>query len=501
MTPSEIIINANPIETRVALMEGGAVVELFVERPGEAGGSVIGNIYKGRVSRVLPGMQAAFVDIGLERAAFLYVSDILEELERYKDDDAESSQVMEREKDKEKERIQDLLKEGQEVLVQIAKDPISTKGARITSYLSIPGRYLVLMPTVNHVGVSRRIDDPQERGRLKSIVNRHREDGIGFIVRTAAEGRPEEDIRSDVEYLTRTWHTIQEKFQRQKAPSVIFSDLDLSLRAVRDLFGPDVARIVIDDDREYAKVKGFVDRMLPHRSADIIHYQGREPIYEKYQIEPALNEALGTKVWLKSGGYLIIEQAEALTAIDVNTGKFVGKRNLEETILKTNLEAAKEVVYQLRLRNMGGLIIIDFIDMNKAANRDKVYGALRDALRRDKAKSNILKISELGLVEMTRKRTRESLMRTLADACPYCDGKGYVKSEKTVCADIFRALAKELPTLRDRKVTVNVNPAIADRLYDEERRAIEELEKRFNKRITVRKKELHREQFEIENLL
>jgi ribonuclease G len=499
MTPNEIIINANPIETRVALMEGGAVVEVYTERRGDTSGSVIGNIYKGRVSRVLPGMQAAFVDIGLERAAFLYVSDILEELENLGDDD--ESDVVKRERDKEKERIQDLLKEGQDVLVQIAKDPISTKGARITTYVSIPGRYLVLMPTVNHVGVSRRIEDSQERGRLKSIVNRARPDGIGFIVRTAAEGRSEEDIRSDIEYLTNTWTECQNKFQRLKAPTVVYNDYDLALRSIRDLMGPDVARVVVDDEREYEKIKRFVDHMLPHRSDDIIHYQGTAPIFEHFQIEPAIQEALGVKVWLKSGGYVIIEQAEALTAVDVNTGKFVGKKDLEETILKTNLEAAKEIVYQLRLRNLGGLIIIDFIDMNKAANRDKVYGALREALRRDKAKSNILKISELGLVEMTRKRTRESMNRVLAEDCHYCGGKGYIKTEKTVSAEIYRALAKELPTLRDRKVIVNANPAVAEKLYDEEREAIEFLEKKFKKRIIVRKKDLHREQFEIENLL
>jgi ribonuclease G len=500
MIPSELIINANPVETRVALMEGGAIVELFVERPGEKGASVIGNIYKGRVSRVLPGMQAAFVDIGLERAAFLYVSDILEELENFGTDD-EDVEVVKRERDKEKERIQDLLKEGQEILVQIAKDPISTKGARITSYVSIPGRYVVLMPTVNHVGVSRRIDDPQERGRLKSIVNRTRPDGFGFIVRTAAGGRSDEEIKADVEYLVQTWKTIQSRFEKLRAPVAVYSEMDLSLRAVRDLFGPDVARVVIDDEAEYNKVKSFADALLPHRKDDIIRYEGKEPIFEKYQCEAAIQEALGVKVWLKSGGSLVIEQAEALTAIDVNTGKFVGKRDLEETILKTNLEAAKEIVYQLRLRNMGGLIILDFIDMVKAANRDKVYGALRDALRRDKAKSNILKISELGLVEMTRKRTRESLMRVLADACPYCEGKGYIKSEKTICAEIYRALAKELPTLRDRKVVINAHPAIAERLYDEEREGIEVLEQRYKKRIIVKKKDLHREQFEIENLL
>jgi ribonuclease G len=500
MIPSELIINANPIETRVALMEGGAVVELFVERQGEAGGTVAGNVYKGKVMRVLPGMQAAFVDIGLERAAFLYVADILEELEKFGEED-EDSEAVKRERDREKERIQDLLKEGQEILVQVAKDPISTKGARITSYVSIPGRYVVLMPTVNHVGVSRRIEESHERGRLKALVNKYRTDGIGFIVRTAAEGRSDEDIKSDVEYLTKTWHTIQSRFNKAKAGSVIFSDLDLSLRAIRDLFGPDVAKVVVDDDAQYEKIKAFVDTMLPHRKNDIVHYTEREPIFEKYQIELAIQEAMGVKVWLKSGGYIIVEQTEALTSIDVNTGKFVGKRNLEDTILKTNLEAAKEIVYQLRLRNMGGLIVLDFIDMNKAQNRDKVYGALRDALRRDKAKSNILKISELGLVEMTRKRTRESLMRILAEPCPYCEGKGYIKSEKTVCADVFRALAKELPTLRDRKITVNVHPAIADRLYDEEREAVEALEKKFNKRITVKKKDLHREQFEIENLL
>ncbi|HWI40302.1 MAG TPA: Rne/Rng family ribonuclease, partial [Verrucomicrobiae bacterium] len=448
-----------------------------------------------------------FVDIGLEKAAFLYVADVFDAIEEYEtlmDGTKKERQASEAAADDMHpphpiHPIEELLQEGQELLVQVSKEPIGTKGARITSHISLPGRHLVYMPTVDHVGVSRRIEDEVERERLKEIVERIRPPAVGgFIVRTVSEGKSEEDLVADMNYLTRLWSDIGRRKETASAPCLIHSDLDVTQKVVRDIVNDQVARIVVDSRPEHDKIVQFITTFMPKMKYSIELYEEDEPIFDHYGLEVDISRALGRKVWLKSGGYIIIEQTEALTAIDVNTGRYVGKHNLEDTILKTNLEAVKEIAYQLRLRNIGGIIIIDFIDMEKEVNREKVFNALEEAVKSDKSKTNILKISELGLVEMTRKRVRESIGRMLCEPCPYCEGRGYVKSHHTVCHEIFRELRREMLDIHGTKATLTVHPQIADLLYDEERKGLEELEKRFRKRVTVRAKPgFHQEQFEI----
>ena len=348
-------------------------------------------------------------------------------------------------------QIEDLLQEGQEILVQVSKEPISTKGARVTTYISIPGRYLVMMPGVNHIGVSRRIENVEERKRLREIVSRLRKPNTGYIIRTASQGRSEEEFTADIEFLSRLWENIQKKKERASAPALLHNELDLVFRVIRDAFTRDVDRMVIDSEEEYQRVREFVDSYIPGLGRRVKPYDGDEPIFEHYGVEIEISRALGRKVWLKSGGYIIIDQTEALTTIDVNTGRYVGKRSLEDTILKTNLEAVREIAYQLRLRNIGGIIILDFIDMEREDNRRKVYSALQEALSNDKAKTTISHISPIGLIEMTRKRIRESLGRTLCEPCPYCDGRGYVKSARTICYEVFREIRRSFSRRRGEK--------------------------------------------------
>ncbi|WP_242394655.1 Rne/Rng family ribonuclease [Anaeromyxobacter oryzisoli] len=399
---------------------------------------------------------------------------------------------------KEPKNIQDLLKEGQEVIVQVAKDPIGTKGARITSHISLPGRHLVFMPTVDHIGISRRIEKDGERRRLREIVDRMRPEGTGFIVRTVAENVEAAKLEADIRFLIQVWNEIIRTKDKVSAPALLHGDLDLILRATRDLFTADVGKLVIDDQDEYERILRFVREQAPHLESQIEYYAEKEPIFDAYGIEQELKRASQRKVWLKSGGYLIIDQAEALTAIDVNSGRYVGKKNLEETITKINVEAAKEIVYQLRLRNIGGIIIIDFIDMDKAQNREKVFKALQDALGRDKAKTNVLKISELGLVEMTRKRVRESVTRMMMEPCSYCEGKGHVKSKITVAYEIFREIRREAPHFPEPVLVVNCHPEVARILQNTERDELRYLMDRFNKTIQVKTQNgYHQEQFDI----
>jgi ribonuclease G len=399
---------------------------------------------------------------------------------------------------KEAKNIQDLLKEGQEVIVQVAKDPIGTKGARITSHISLPGRHLVFMPTVDHIGISRRIEKEGERRRLREIVDRMRPEGTGFIVRTVAEGVEASKLEADIRFLIQVWNEIIRTKDKVSAPALLHPDLDLILRATRDLFTADVGKLVIDDRDEWERIVRFAREQAPHLESQIEFYSGEEPIFDAYGIEQELKRAAQRKVWLKSGGYIIIDQAEALTAIDVNSGRYVGKKNLEETITKINVEAAKEIVYQLRLRNIGGIIIIDFIDMDKPQNRDKVFKALQDALGRDKAKTNVLKISELGLVEMTRKRVRESITRMSAEPCSYCDGKGHVKSKLTVSYEIFREIRREAPHFQESMLVVNCHPEVARILQGSERDELRYLMDRFNKTIQVKAQQnYHQEQFDV----
>jgi len=491
---NELIINVRPQETRVALLEDRVLAELYIEHTKDRG--IVGNIYKGKVVKVLPGMQAAFVEIGLEKAAFLYVTDVYGGMEDYEEmgfpreemttDFTPSSQ------------IEDLLSEGQEVLVQVSKEPLGTKGTRVTSHITLPGRYLVCMPTFDHVGVSRRIKDEKERRRLREIIQSIKPPSGGFIVRTASEGAEPDEIRNDMEFLLRLWNNIQKKKESSAVPSLIHSDLTMVLRVIRDILSPQVNRIIIDSEEEYENIVSFINTYMPKQKYEITLYEREEPIFDAYGIEMEIDKILGRKIWLKSGGYIVIDMSEALVAIDVNTGRYVGKRNLADTILKTNLEAAKEIAYQLRLRNIGGIIIIDFIDMEREGDREKVYQTLEEAIKKDRQKTTICKISELGLVEMTRKRTRENISRILGEPCPYCEGAGLIKSKTTVCYDILREIERTSSELGGHNMMVEVNPEVADLLYEEERAGIEELERKLRKKIIVKGRPgLHQEQFTI----
>ena len=621
----EIVINASALEVRVALLEDGSLTELYLERQQHRG--LAGNIYKGKVTRVLPGMQAAFVDIGLEKAGFLHVSDFhddvqavgsiaevigeddvetypvdgdadgeakspqdlqeLAELENLEEpsnrqDDGQDYRHDERQAERPNVRqgarqavqqdvqrrdiqqsaeqseeqslkidqldlddeaaatsaegeaeepavpavageagapgtkrrrsrrrrrrggkahkrrprvheqrsrlpIEQQLHRNQEIIVQIAKEPMGTKGARLTSSISLPGRHLVYMPTSGHIGVSRRIGSAEERARLRAAVKELGRVQGGFIVRTACEGVSKREIQRDANFLTRLWGSILAKSESSPPASILYSDLDVALRTVRDLFSSEIDKLWCDDPETYERIVQFVQHYMPRLRARLTMYQGAEPIFDHFKIEPQIERALDRKVWLKSGGYLVFDQAEALTAIDVNTGRFVGKTNQDETVLRTNLEAAEEVVKQLRLRNIGGIIIVDFIDMSREADRKKVSDVLREAQRRDKARTSALKISELGLVQMTRKRTRESLEELLTDTCPHCEGRRVVKSVPTLAAEVLRGVHREARRRSgDDMLLVKVHPAVARYLYDHGARDLEALERRVGIKIVLR---------------
>jgi ribonuclease G len=497
---NEIIVNVAAGETRVAILEQQSFAELHIERERER--SVAGMVVKGKVTRVLPGMHAAFVDIGLEKAAFLYVGDYLDEAGHLDPDDDDDDPRPRRGRGRHANRalpsIESVLREGQEIVVQVAKEPIGTKGARITSHVSIAGRHLVLTPWAKRVGVSRRIDSDRERRRLREVVTRLSGGNLGFIIRTAGEGTSEADLEADVNYLSSVWSQIQERKSRVSAPAVLFEELALPLRAIRDFANSRTRRIAIDDPETHRAMQEFLARFVADPKPQLDLYTGSLPIFDHFGIEANIDENLGRKVWLRSGGYLIIDQSEALTSIDVNTGRYVGKRDLEETVLKTNLEAAQEVVRQLRFRNIGGLIIIDLIDMESAENRDKVYRALQEALREDKAKTNLLKISELGLVEMTRKRTRENLVQQLCEPCSYCDGRGYVISAESVAYKVLREIRKDMPRFCGRQIAVSVNPRVAEMLLGPVRKATQRLSGELGREIEIRARPgLHQEQFEV----
>jgi ribonuclease G len=500
---NEILINASPGETRIAIVEKGQFVELHIERA--SGRSVVGNVIKGRVTRVLPGMQAAFVEIGLEKAAFLYAGDYLEDLDFSALDLGEDEEPVRTRRPRGRNgngrspgKIESLLREGQEIVVQVAKEPIGTKGARITSHVSIAGRHLVLTPWSQRVGVSRRIDSDRERRRLREIVGRLRPRDLGFIIRTAGEGIREADLEADIRYLTAVWDEIQLRKEEVRAPARLYSEPSLPIRAIRDFTNGDTRRIVVDSREVFEQMQEFVTRFVAEPKPRIEHYRGSDPIFDHFAIEAQIDQNLGRKVWLKSGGYLIIDQSEALTAIDVNTGRYVGRHDLEQTVLKTNLEAAKEAIHQLRFRNIGGLIIIDLIDMESAENREKVFRALQDAARQDKAKTNVLKISELGLIEMTRKRTRENLVQTVCEPCAHCDGRGYMLSRESVAYKVLREVRKDLPRFCGQHVALAVNRRVAEQLLGPEKESLAALEQELGRQIEVRARpELHQEQFEV----
>ncbi|MBW1725474.1 MAG: Rne/Rng family ribonuclease [Deltaproteobacteria bacterium] len=504
----KIIINAVEHETRVALLEDGNIAELFIER-GDAS-DIAGNIYKGRVQRVLPGMQAAFVDIGLQQAAFLYVNDVIggnySEIENFLikrngdekdaldiDADGSFSPLIRRER-----HIEELITEGQEIMVQAAKAPMGSKGARLTTHISLPGRLLVLMPTSEHIGISRRIEDEAERHRLKEIIGSIREDNFGYIVRTAAEGAQKEKLEYEMGFLKNLWESIQKKYSTAPAFSLLHKEVAVSLRAVRDLLVDEAEKLIIDSRLGYESILNFLDTFKPSLKDSVELYEGLEPIFDGYNLEGDISRALKRKVWLKSGGYIVIEHTEALVAIDVNTGRYVGKHNLEETILKTNLEAVKEIAYQIRLRDIGGIIIIDFIDMEKKLNQEKVFNALSKLLKKDRSKTHVLPISELGLIQMTRKRTRQPLTRILCEPCFYCDGEGYLISRQSICYNIFREILRESHDMMGVKISLRVNPEIADLLHGEESQVIVELERIIGKQIVIYPaSQLHMEEFDI----
>jgi ribonuclease G len=482
----EILVNVTPQETRVAVVENGVLQEVLIERTRCRG--LVGNIYKGVVSRVLPGMQAAFVDVGLERAAFLHVTDIMSSSE---DDSVEVRRD---------EGITRLLRERQVLLVQVIKDPLGTKGARLTTHITIPSRYLVFMPEAGNIGVSQKIESEEERQRLKDIVQGtlEEQEPHGYIVRTAAEGVSADALRADMRFLRKLWESVHASEAAAGAGSVVYEDLPLVRRVLRDLVGTEVEKVRIDSRETFETVSKFAEQFVPEILEQLEYYPGERPVFELYAVEDEIQKALERKVQLKSGGYLIIDQTEAVTTIDVNTGAYVGHRNLEETIFKTNLEAAQAIARQLRLRNLGGIIIIDFIDMSDEEHKRQVLRALEKSLERDHAKSHISEVSSLGLVEMTRKRTRESLEHVLCSVCPTCGGRGSLKTPETVCYEIFREILREARQFDAQQLLVLASQEVVDLLVDEESTSLAELESFIGKAIRFQSEVLYtQEQFDV----
>lgn len=487
----ELLINVTPMETRVAVIENGVVQEIIVERSAKRG--LVGGIFKGKVVRVLPGMNAAFVDIGLERAAFLHAKDIVIKGAEQSTDKSADDTV----------NIADLVREGQSIVVQVVKDMIGTKGARLSMHLSIPSRYLVFMPYSDHIGISQKIEDDEERERLRDGLNGVIDDfesikGMGFILRTVAEGCDQGALASDVAFLARLWNSIEKRIETAPVPSCIHHDLPLYLRTLRDEIRDSVEKIRIDSRETFAKIKQFVDEYIPELAVYIEHYPGEQPIFDLYGVEQEIQRALSREVQLKSGGYIVIDQTEAMTTVDVNTGGFVGHRNLEETIFKTNLEAAQTIARQLRLRNLGGIIILDFIDMEDEEHRRQVFRLLEKALEKDRVKTKITQVSELGLVEMTRKRTRESLERVLCEPCPSCAGRGVVKTSESVCYEIFREVLRQRRAYEMQSFLVIGSQSVVDRLLDEESANVADLEEFIEKTIRFQVETLYtQEQFDV----
>jgi len=548
----EMIVSSNGHETMVAILEDDLAAEIFVERERQRG--VVGNVYKGRVSKVLPGMQSSFIDIGLERDGFLYVADVIDTLEEFDklesgdlgDDDpgptgnavensrlhasGASASVAEaqgaeagpprgvdsaqprseradgraRDEARPQPKIEELLKEGQEILVQVVKEPLGTKGARLTSHVTMAGRFLVFMPTVDHVGVSRKIESREERSRLRGIVREFR-DTHGFtggvIIRTAAGGRPREDIVADLEAFHKIWVEIRQRMDSSRAPAVVYREQSLVGKLLRDLLTEEFQAIRIDNAQEHRRVLDLVERIMPSLAARVKLYSKPYPIFEEYGVQAEIDKALRSRVWLKSGGSIVINQTEALVAIDVNTGRYVGKKSagrLEDTIVKTNLEAVKEIVRQLRLRDLGGIIVLDLIDMEERKNRQKVLQAVEQELKKDRSPSKALQVSDFGLIIITRKRVKQSLERVLTEPCPYCSGTGVIKSSSTICYEILSEVKKIGADLNGHRVLLRVNPDIARALKEEESAVLKDLRESIGKDVTVKADaHLHHEQFDV----
>lgn len=482
----ELLVNVTPSETRVALIENGVLQELHVEREAKRG--LVGNIYLGKIIRVLPGMQAAFVDINLDKAAFLHASDIHSKL-MLNDDGGEVEQVPD---------IRTLVHEGQHLMVQVVKDPLGTKGARLTTDITIASRYLVLMPNASHAGISQRIEEVNERNRLKDIVVPYCDETHGFIVRTAAEGAGELELKHDAEFLRRVWNKVVERKQRKQTKAPIYQDLSLAFRVIRDFFGTELERIRIDSKLTYDQLCDFTQEFVPNLAEVIEYYPGERPIFDLFDVEAEIQRALERKIMLKSGGYLIIDQTEAMTTIDINTGAFVGHRNLEETIFSTNIEATQAIARQLRLRNLGGIIIIDFIDMDTEDHKKRVLHSLDMAMSKDKVKYSINGFSSLGLVEMTRKRTRESLEHILCGECPSCEGKGKLKTVETVCFEILREIVRVNRAYDADQFIVYASTAVSESLINDEYHNLAELEVFIGKLIKVQTEPMYnQEQFDV----
>jgi ribonuclease G len=500
-----IVVNAELTETRIAVQEGNLLTELFIERHDQR--SIVGSVYKGVVTNVLPGMQAAFVDIGLAKDAFLYGGDYTANTgglsaPSLSADDADPEAETDVDEPARREAgapIEDLLRKGQTVLVQVSKEPLGSKGARVTSFISIPGRYLVYMPQARHVGVSRRIHDEEERDRLRAVVRALNPPPGGFIVRTNAEGKGEEEFAADVAFLGRLWGQIQSRFEQSAAPAPLHAEMDLAFRVVRDLFSPDVEEFAVDTREVFERCLSYARSLSPALVDRVRLAEGTPPLFESLGIEKDIEKALRRRVWLRSGGYIVIDQTEALVSIDVNTGKYVGKRDFEQTVLKINLESVGEIVRQIRLRDLGGIIIIDFIDMEQAEHREQVYRALKRALIEDKARTNVLQISELGLVEMTRKRVRQDLRSLLTMACPACRGTGVTQTDATLSAEVFRALRSKAASDPHRELVVRVHPDVAAYLETEARDSLEKLAAALDRKITVQAVtgHAHRDEFEV----
>jgi ribonuclease G len=509
----EMIVSSNGHETMVAILEDDLVAEIFVERERHRG--TVGNVYKGRVSKVLPGMQSSFIDIGLERDGFLYVADVVDTIDEFDklsgdDDEENGGNRKEREPrgdgkgERPQPKIEELLKEAQEIVVQVVKEPLGTKGARLTSHVTMPGRFLVFMPTVDHIGVSRKIESREERSRLRGIVREFREShGFtgGVIIRTAAASRPKEDIVGDLEAFHRIWTEMRQRNESSRAPAVLYREQSIVSRLLRDLLTEDYQAIRIDNQTEYQRVLELVERIMPNLAPKVKLYAKAYPIFDEYGVQAEIDKALKSKVWLKSGGSIVINQTEALVAIDVNTGRFVGKKTsgrLEDTIVKTNLEAVKEIVRQIRLRDLGGIIVLDLIDMEDKKNRQKVYQAVELELKKDRSPSKALQVSDFGLVIITRKRVKQSLERVLTDPCPYCSGTGVIKSSSTICYEILTEVKKVSPELNGHRLLLRVNPDIARALKEEESAVLKDLRQSIGKDVTIKADtQLHHEQFDV----
>lgn len=484
---AELILNVTPSETRVAMIEGGVLQEIHIEREAKRG--IVGNIYKGKVSRVLPGMQAAFVDIGLDKAAFLHASDIVPHTECVAENEKQQFQVRD---------ISELVRQGQDIVVQVVKDPLGTKGARLTTDITLPSRYLVYMPGASHVGVSQRIESESERERLKNVVSQYCDEHGGFIIRTAAEAAKEKELSQDAAFLKRLWGKVMERRVKYKNRSTLYGELGLAQRILRDFVGTDLTKILVDSRQEYENLVEFTSEFVPELTDKLELYEGNQPIFDMYDTENEIQRSLERKVELKSGGYLIIDQTEAMTTIDINTGAFVGRRNLEETIFNTNIEATQAIARQLRLRNLGGIIIIDFIDMISEEHRKRVLTSLDAALSKDRVKTNINGFTHLGLVEMTRKRTRESIEHVLCSTCPTCEGRGSVKTVDTVCFEILREITRVNRAYDADQFVVYASPAVAEALHGDESHSLAELEVFIGKEVRIQAEPLYvQEQFDV----